>query len=90
MQPALQCNGPDSRTRFTYHSAMDWKSIITDIRSRKITLQEIATQSGMSRGQVHDLITGRGKTVVYETGVKLIELHKRTMRRKSRQVAEAA
>ena len=63
-------------------SAMNWKTLIDEIRTRKLTLQQIADEVGMSKGAVHDLTTGRGKSVIYETGVQLVALHKRVMRRK--------
>lgn len=61
---------------------MDWKTLIDEIRSRHVTYQEIATEAGMSKGAVHDLCSGRAKTVAYETGVKLVAMHQRIMRRK--------
>jgi len=61
---------------------MDWNKLIADLRIRKMTLQQIATYAGMSKGQVHDLTTHKKKTVLYDTGVKLVALHKRVMRRK--------
>jgi DNA-binding Xre family transcriptional regulator len=64
--------------------AMNWKTLIDEIRARKLTLQQIADEVGMSKGAVHDLTTGRGKSVIYETGVRLVALHKRVMRRKAK------
>jgi predicted DNA-binding protein YlxM (UPF0122 family) len=60
---------------------MDWKQIIEDLRP-PLTLQEVADAAGMSRGAVHDLHSGRTKSVLYETGLLLIALHKRVMREK--------
>ena len=60
---------------------MDWKQIIEDLRP-PLTLQEVADAVGMSRGAVHDLRSGRTKSVLYETGLSLVALHKRVMREK--------
>ena len=49
-----------------------------------MTLQKIADEVGMSKGAVHDLGTGRGKTVVYETGILLNGLYKRVKRARNR------
>lgn len=74
----LTCS--DGRT--TIHG-MNWKQLILDLTSRKITLQAIADECGFaSKGHVHDLKTGRQATVSYDAGVKLVALHKRVMRRK--------
>lgn len=61
---------------------MDWKTVVSDLRARGLTFEQIATPAGMSKGAVHDLLTGRGKAVLYDTGVKLVALHKKVMRRK--------
>jgi len=63
---------------------MDWKSIIADLQSRNVTLEEIAQECGFaSRGAVHELKTqARQKTCSYEKGIRLIAMHRRTMRRK--------
>lgn len=58
---------------------MDWKTLIEDLQAQKMTLQAIADLVGMSRGAIHDLKTGRGKTVFYETGVAIVTLHKREL-----------
>ncbi len=56
---------------------MNWKSLIQDLRDAGNTYEEIATRAGMSRGAVHDLHKGRCKTVLYETGKALVNMHKR-------------
>jgi predicted DNA-binding protein YlxM (UPF0122 family) len=63
---------------------MNWTKLIEELLTAKVTLQQIADASGMSKGAVHDLKTGRGKTVVYETGEKLVEYHKAQMRKAAR------
>lgn len=60
---------------------MDWKSIISALTDYGLTLQAIADHVGMSKGAVHDLKSGRGKTVVYETGVKIVDLDRAIKRR---------
>jgi len=61
---------------------MNWTQIIADIRARGLTLQQIADKTGMSKGAVHDLMNGRAKTVLYETGTSLVALHRKIIRRK--------
>lgn len=63
---------------------MDFKTVIAEMNTR-ITLKEIAELCGLaSAGHAHDLLTGRRKKIRYETGVKIMEVHKRVMRRKER------
>lgn len=70
---------------------MDWKLIITQLIDKDdgpgMTLEQIGAHVGMSKGAVHDLKSGRGQTVVYETGCKLVDLHRVTMRRLKRRRA---
>lgn len=54
---------------------MNWQQILADLRM-VMTLQDIADSCGLaSKGAVHDISTGRQKTVMYEVGVKLVALH---------------
>ena len=53
-----------------------------------MTLKQIAEEVGLSSaGHAHDLKNGKQKSVAYEVGLKLVALHKKAMRRKSRAVA---
>lgn len=62
---------------------MNWPNLIEIILSRGFTLQEIADECGFaSKGAVHDLKSGQSATCSYERGQKLIEMHKKAMRRK--------
>jgi predicted DNA-binding protein YlxM (UPF0122 family) len=60
---------------------MDWPKIIARLREH-YTLQEIADRCDMSKGGVHDLGSGHAKSVIYERGVKLVDMHRRLRRRK--------
>lgn len=64
----------------------NWKTLIAEMREhdKNLTLQEIADATGMSKGAVHDLVTGRGKQVLYDTGMQLMDFYKRVMRRKAK------
>lgn len=64
---------------------MNWPALILDIRSRGFTLQEIAEHIGTSRGRIHDLQSGRQKTVNWEDGEALLKLQKKARRRKAKQ-----
>lgn len=61
---------------------MDWPTLIREIQSRNYSFQQIADEVGMSKGGVHDLKNGKAKSVIFESGMKLVALHKRVMRRK--------
>jgi len=61
---------------------MNWKTLLSEL-SERMTLQEIADGCGLaSKGHVHDLKTGRQKTVAFEAGQSIVALHKKMMRRK--------
>ena len=63
---------------------MNWSQLIADMRTKGVTLDEIASQCGFSsRGHVHDVWKGRQARVLWEIGDKLLRLHKRVMRRKA-------
>ena len=70
-------------------SAMNWKSLIQDLRDRGYTYQQIADNVAMSRGAVHDLHTGRVNSVLYEAGARIVELHKKAARAAARMRARA-
>lgn len=62
---------------------MDWKQLIEDLQSRGVTLEKIARECGFaSKGAVHDLKSGVQLTCSYERGMRLVEFHKATMRKK--------
>ena len=64
---------------------MNWKHIVREMKTRGVTLDEIALICGFaSRGALHDLTTGKSMTCSYERGIALVELHKRVMRRKAK------
>jgi AraC-like DNA-binding protein len=63
---------------------MNWQNLLSDL-CKRVTLQEIADECGFSsRGHVHDLKNNNQRTVSYEVGTKLVEYHKRVMRRKEK------
>lgn len=61
---------------------MNWMPIMSELL-KKLTLQEVADRCGMaSKGHVHDLATGRQRSVSYDVGDKLMQEYKRIMRRR--------
>ena len=65
-----------------YARRMEWKKLVSDLRTRGITFAEIAKECGFaSAGAVHDLTTDQ-KTVNYERGARLVEFHRKMMKRK--------
>ena len=68
-----------------YISGMNFPKLIAEIMGRGYTLNQIADATGMaSRGHVHDLHSGRQKSVSFEVGTLLCNLHRSAMRRKVR------
>jgi hypothetical protein len=67
---------------------MNWHNIIAELQAAGWTLEAIAHECGFaSKGHVHDLKTGHQKSCGFEAGIKLVELHKREMRKKARREA---
>lgn len=68
---------------------MNFAKLLRDINETGMSLQAIADYCGLaSRGHVHDIMTGRQAHVYYEPGAKIIELHKREMRKSKQQRKE--
>lgn len=61
---------------------MDWKQIIDGLRGHGLTYQQIAAYAGMSKGGVHDLGRGNAKSVLYESGDKLVRLARSSVERR--------
>ncbi|MDD3965313.1 MAG: hypothetical protein PHD99_04695 [Candidatus Moranbacteria bacterium] len=60
---------------------MNWKKLMQELLKFK-TLQQIADECGLaSKGHAHDILSGRQKSVHYEAGLRLVELHRKLMRR---------
>lgn len=56
---------------------MNWKLLIQEVLDSGMTQLEAAKSIGCGQSYVSDLASGkRGKSVSYEIGVKLIQLHK--------------
>lgn len=69
---------------------MNFQSMVFDLRE-VMTLKKIAELIGLkSLGHVHDLYSGRRKSLGYVAGVKLVDLHKREMRKRAREKAKLA
>lgn len=74
----------DMFAKTKYDAIMNWINIVADLR-KHATLREIAAECGFaSEGHVHDICSGRKKSVGYEIGVKLTAMHKKIMRRKQK------
>lgn len=67
----------------TYSWAMDWKKLLTDLRNAGMSLDLIATKTGLaSRGHVHNLLTDRQHNVTYDVGRKILEEHGKIPKRR--------
>lgn len=68
---------------------VNWPTIIADLE-KHMSHSQIAEAVGMSgSGHVHNLKSGRQKTVTYDVGCRLVELHRKVMRKARRQVSAA-
>ena len=57
-------------------TAMNWTLLIKDLIDSGLTQAEIAERVGCRQGYVSDVLNGRrGKSLSYEIGSRLIELH---------------
>lgn len=57
-------------------AAMNWTQMLRDLRV-VMTLDEIAKSVGLaSKGAVHNIVSGKQRSVSYEVGVKLVALHR--------------
>ena len=63
------------------------QKLIKDLRALGLTLDAIGDKVGMSRGGVHDLLSGRRKTVSYQRGKEIVAFHKAQMRRAAAKTA---
>ena len=69
--------------------AMNWKTIISDIQSvGRLTQAQIGKACGTTQSTISSLFNQAGAQPAYPLGAKLMELHKKTMR-KSRTTASA-
>ncbi len=64
---------------------MNFATLITDLRARGLTLQDIADKCGFaSRGHVLDVERGEQQRLSWDVGDKLIRLSRRIKRRAAR------
>lgn len=55
---------------------MDWKKLIADLIYSGMTQAEIGAGIGVSQARIGQIISEKGTTFRYETGIKLVELHR--------------
>lgn len=61
---------------------MNWKNIIADIQKvGKLTQAQIGLACGTKQSTINSLYSGSSAQPAYPLGVKLTELHKKTMRK---------
>lgn len=59
---------------------MNFQQLLSDLVQANMSHKEIADACGLaSRGHVYDILTGRQKSVRYEVGVQIIDVHRRKM-----------
>ncbi len=58
-------------------ASMDWKLLIAELCAAGMTQTEIGERVGLSQSSVSDLVRGITRTVGWDTGNKLVRLHKR-------------
>lgn len=66
---------------------MNWTTIISDLKTHYGSLEAIGQAVGLTKSTLSDL--GRGlATTNYEAGCKLVDLHKKVMRKVARRAAK--
>lgn len=60
---------------------MNWKKLIQDLLDEGMTQVAIADEIGLKQPSIVDILQEKTKSVRWETGNKLIALHKRVMRK---------
>lgn len=69
---------------------MNWKPIIETLE-KSMRHSDIAEAAGMaSSGHVHNLKSGLQKTVSYEIGCRLMEMHRKALRSQARAAKKSA
>lgn len=68
-------------------SLMNTQSMLTELSALGMTQYQIAEACGISQPYVSDLIVGRRKTPGLDIGLRIINLHKRMMRKQRRKNA---
>lgn len=69
---------------------MNIQDHLRDLR-RAYTLEQIAKMCDFSsKGHVHDVLTGRQKTVTFLLGMRIMDAHKKLMRKEKRATKELA
>ena len=61
--------------------AMNWKTILADLRAAKVTQAQIAQQCGCAQTTISSLATGDTHQPIWPTGVMLLALHKKAQRK---------
>jgi transcriptional regulator with XRE-family HTH domain len=65
---------------------MQWRQLIADLIEAGITQEQIAERCAVSQPTVSDLARGATKAPRFDFGTKLVELHRKTCRRKAKAV----
>lgn len=61
-----------------------WQQMIQDLRDAKLSFPKIAKAVGLSKGSVHDILTGRTQEPRPKAAAKLKRLHARVMAEKGK------
>jgi len=70
---------------------MNWKTIISDIQTvGKLTQAQIGKACGTKQSTISSILNTEGSQPAYPLGVKLMDLHRKTMRKSARTTAGAA
>lgn len=64
------------------------QTLIQDLRSIGLSFKDIGLGVGMSKGAVHDLLSGRQKSVSYQLGLAITKFHRAQMRRAKAKMAK--
>lgn len=69
---------------------MNWNQVISDLLAAGYTLDEIAKECGMARKSSVSSLHKSGGDALYRNGVRLVQMHRKVMRKMSRKAKEQA
>lgn len=67
---------------------MNMQAIVQALIAGGLTQTEIATKCGCTQGRISEIANGKAKTVTFELGMALVDLHKRMARKARAELAD--
>lgn len=63
---------------------MDWKIIVSEINQAGMSQRKIAAEVGLSQPSICELMSGKIKSPLWESGDALLRIHRQVMQAKKR------